>query len=102
MARKRGESYEDWQARRQRERLAFTVALREIEGLVEKQPGNFHFRSRAFLHFHGGDTGRVADVKLGPEWVRRPAETPRQLDALRKEVAEYVASNRPSRRSSTR
>lgn len=97
MARKRGETYEDWQARRVQERLAFTAALREIDGLVEKQPGNFHFRSRAFLHFHGGESGRVADVKLGPDWVRRPAETPRQLEVLRREVAAYVAANRPSR-----
>ena len=40
------------------------VRLRAIPGLVERTPGAFYFRSKAFLHFHADPTGVFADVKL--------------------------------------
>jgi hypothetical protein len=77
---------------------AFLERLRSVDGLVERSPGTFHFRSKAFFHFHGFDDGRVADVKLHGEWVRRPAETARELAVLGKEIEAYVSANRPARR----
>jgi hypothetical protein len=59
------------------------TALRGIEGLVDvgKDPPNFQFRSRPFLHFHvhpGGD-GVFAHVRFGrggfePIWSATPLE----------------------------
>lgn len=42
-------------------------ALRAVDGLVDvgRDPPNFHFRSRPFLHFHTLDEGTYADVKFG-------------------------------------
>ena len=94
---KRGETYEAWQDRRAADRLAFVARLREIDGLVEQSPGRFSFRSKAFFHFHGGDRDRVADVRLGPDWVRLPAETLAELERIRKQIVRYVASQ-PKRR----
>jgi hypothetical protein len=38
--------------------------LRGVDGLVEKKPGTFYRRSRAFLHFHEDPTGMYVDVRL--------------------------------------
>jgi hypothetical protein len=38
--------------------------LRSIEGLVEKRPGVFYRRSKAFLHFHEDPAGIFADLRL--------------------------------------
>jgi hypothetical protein len=38
-------------------------ALREHPGLVEKSPGTFYVKSKAFLHFHEDPAGLFADVK---------------------------------------
>jgi hypothetical protein len=37
--------------------------LRERKRLVERTPGAFYFRSKAFLHFHRDPSGTYADVK---------------------------------------
>jgi hypothetical protein len=37
--------------------------LRDRERLVERTPGAFYFRSKAFLHFHYDPSGIYADVK---------------------------------------
>jgi hypothetical protein len=37
--------------------------LRRLDGLVEKTPGAFYLRARAFLHFHEDASGLYADVK---------------------------------------
>jgi hypothetical protein len=69
-------------------------ALRRVEGLAEKgkNPGHFYRRSVAFLHFHGTDADRYADVRVGPDWVRMAADTPQAravlLDRVRGIVAE--------------
>jgi hypothetical protein len=44
--------------------------LRAIPGLVEKGPGVFYRKGRAFLHFHEDPAGLFADVRPGAEWVR--------------------------------
>ena len=38
--------------------------LREHRALVERTPGSFYFKSKAFLHFHEDPAGLFADVKL--------------------------------------
>jgi hypothetical protein len=38
--------------------------LRSIEGLVEKRPGVFYRRSKAFLHFHEDPAGIFVDLRL--------------------------------------
>jgi hypothetical protein len=38
-------------------------ALREHPVLVEKSPGTFYVKSKAFLHFHEDPAGLFADVK---------------------------------------
>jgi hypothetical protein len=41
--------------------------LRSIEGLVEKRPGVFYRRSKAFLHFHEDPAGIFADLRLSSD-----------------------------------
>jgi hypothetical protein len=68
-------------------------ALRAIDGLVDvgRDPPNFHFRSRPFLHFHCHDKGMYADVRFGngdfePIW----ASTPPEREALLARVSDHV------------
>jgi hypothetical protein len=60
--------------------------LREVDGLVERTPGVFYRRSRAFLHFHEDPTGLFADVRLaGDDFVRfRVTTRSEQASFLRK------------------
>ena len=44
--------------------------IRAVSGLVEKRPGVFYRKGRAFLHFHEDPAGLFADVRPGEEWVR--------------------------------
>jgi hypothetical protein len=47
------------------------VQMRELDGLVERTPGVFYRRSRAFLHFHEHGDDIYADVRLsGDEFDR--------------------------------
>jgi hypothetical protein len=54
------------------ERLAPLLdQLRNVPGLVERKPGTFYFRSRAFLHFHEDPLGLFADAKLSSTLFER-------------------------------
>jgi len=44
--------------------------IRAVPGLVEKRPGVFYRKGRAFLHFHEDPAGLFADVRPGEEWIR--------------------------------
>jgi hypothetical protein len=71
-------------------------ALRTIDGLVEKRPGVFSHRSRAFLHFHADPSGLYADVRLeGPDFDRRPVRTRTQQRALVRDVRAAVGEKHP-------
>ena len=72
------------------------AALRAIEGLRDKGKAHPHFylRSRPFLHFHGDDAGRYADVRFGDDWEPVPAATPAQRRALLRRVTAHVGSVR--------
>jgi hypothetical protein len=54
------------------ERISDLLAkLRGVNALVERTPGVFYRRSRAFLHFHEDPAGMFADVRLaGDDFVR--------------------------------
>jgi hypothetical protein len=60
--------------------------LRLIAGLVEKKPGVFYKKSRAFIHFHDDATGIHADVRLHEDFERRRVETAKERSAFLKEV----------------
>ena len=54
--------------------------LRAVPGLIEKRPGVFYRKSKAFLHFHEDPEGLFADWRPGEEWLRAevsaaPAQT---------------------------
>lgn len=42
--------------------------IRKLEGLVEKKPGIFYFKSQGFMHFHEKDGKIWADVRDGKTW----------------------------------
>ena len=65
--------------------------LRTIDGLVERKPGVFYRRSKAFLHFHVDGDDFYADVKLGGTGFERmkvttKAEQRSLLTAVRRSV----------------
>jgi hypothetical protein len=44
--------------------------LRNRPGLVERRPGIFYVKGRAFLHFHEDRAGLFADLRQGGDWLR--------------------------------
>ncbi|WP_431151325.1 hypothetical protein [Acidovorax facilis] len=44
--------------------------VRAFSALVERRPGVFYLRSRAFLHFHEDSTGIFADVRIHDSFER--------------------------------
>jgi hypothetical protein len=69
------------------ERLAaideLLAELRAVDGLVERSPGVFYRRSRAFLHFHEDGPDVYADVRLsGDDFDRRRVSTKREQQSL--------------------
>lgn len=64
--------------------------LRQIDGLVEKKPGVFYRRSRAFLHFHADRTGIHADVRLGADFERHRVESAAEQAALLRGIRAVV------------
>jgi hypothetical protein len=56
--------------------------IRSVPGLVEKKPGIFYRRSRAFLHFHEDPSGLHADVRFEEDFERVRAETRVERKAL--------------------
>jgi len=62
--------------------LAMLTALlddiRKRSGLVEKTPGVFYRKRKAFLHFHEDKAGLFMDIRDGTDWLRLPAAEHRQ------------------------
>jgi len=50
-------------------------SLRRRMALVEKRPGIFYARGKAFLHFHEDLAGIFADVRDRGNWRRFPANS---------------------------
>jgi hypothetical protein len=67
--------------------------LRTIDGLVERKPGVFYRRSKAFLHFHVDGDDFYADVRLaGQEFERMKATTKAEQRSLLAAVRKSVRS----------
>jgi hypothetical protein len=56
--------------------------IRERSVLKEKKLGIFYLKSRSFLHFHEDPAGLFADLGLGADFDRYPANTEREWKAL--------------------
>jgi hypothetical protein len=56
--------------------------LRAVPGLVEKRPGVFYRKGKAFLHFHEDPAGLFADWRPGEEWLRLAVGTAKGQAAL--------------------
>src|SRR5258708_32090566 len=57
--------------------------VREHVSLIERAPGTFYRKSRAFLHFHEDPSGIYADVKLdGAIFTKLRAKTPQEQGHL--------------------
>ncbi len=62
--------------------------LRSVGGLVERTPGVFYRRSRAFLHFHEDAGELFADVRLhDDDFVRLRVASPAEQAGLMEQVA---------------
>jgi len=76
--------------------------LRRIDGLVERKPGTFYLRSKAFLHFHEDPAGVFADVKLDGQEFQRIALAETDAARFAKMVAEAVTRMSPQRQTARR
>ncbi len=57
--------------------------LREYSSLVERTPGSFYRKSKAYLHFHEDTSGTYADVKLdGADFTRMRITTSQEQARL--------------------
>jgi hypothetical protein len=50
-------------------------SLRTRAALVEKRPGIFYLKGKAFLHFHEDRAGLFADLRQGGDWQRLPVNS---------------------------
>jgi uncharacterized protein (TIGR00251 family) len=77
------------------------VRVREHAALVERTPGSFYRKSKAYLHFHEDRSGIYADVKLsGTEFTRVRATTAQEQEHLLSLIVEnlrVVANEREGR-----
>ena len=46
------------------------AGLRQLPRMVERRPGVFYLKGKAFLHFHEDPAGIFADIKIGNDWER--------------------------------
>jgi hypothetical protein len=67
-------------------------ALRSRPGLIEKRPGVFYLKSRAFLHFHDDPAGVFADVRLSDEFVRLRVSSASEQSDLLEQIDACVSS----------
>jgi hypothetical protein len=71
---------------------ALLESLRAVPGLIEKKPGIFYLKSKAYLHFHEDAAGIFADVRLaGDDFERFAVNTRQEQDALLKRVELAIA-----------
>jgi hypothetical protein len=73
--------------------------LRSFNELVEKRPGVFYRKSKAFLHFHEDPEGIFADVRLEVEspFIRLPVTTDVQQLALITKIGHALRSTSKSK-----
>lgn len=69
--------------------------LRTLPSLVERKPGTFYRRSRAFLHFHEDPAGLFADARLdGSTFARLPVNTVQERHALLTAVRDALTAGK--------
>jgi hypothetical protein len=68
--------------------------LRSFDGLVEKRPGVFYRKTKAFLHFHEDPKGKFVDVRLKVDdpFTRLPVSTAIQQSTLISKVEQAMRS----------
>ena len=72
---------------------ALLAKLRGLPGLVEKKPGIFYLKAKAYLHFHEDPAGLFADVRLdGLTFERFAVNTKQEQEALYELVAKHRAA----------
>jgi len=57
-------------------------SLRTRTALVERRPGIFYVRGRAFLHFHEDRAGLFADLRQNGDWQRFPVNSSEERGRL--------------------
>jgi hypothetical protein len=72
--------------------------LRSVDGLVEKRPGVFYRRSKAFLHFHEDPAGIFVDVRfhLEDRFERLRVSSDKEQSALVSKVQRALRTEVPS------
>ena len=65
--------------------------IRKRGGLVERSPGVFYRKGRAFLHFHEDPSGLHADIRPGDAWERFRVETKAERQALLTRLGEALS-----------
>jgi hypothetical protein len=65
--------------------------LRALPGLVEKSPGTFYRKGKAFLHFHEHGGQLFADIRDADDWQRLPATQPADQNALERRARQACA-----------
>ena len=65
--------------------------IRRREGVVERRPGVFYRKGRAFLHFHEDPSGLHADMRSGAAWERVRVETRAERQALLSRLGEALS-----------
>ncbi len=56
--------------------------LRRLSSIREKKRGTFYRGGSAFLHFHEDPAGFFADLKIGGEFIRMPANNAAEIEKL--------------------
>lgn len=64
--------------------------IRKLEGLKEKQPGIFYFKSQGFLHFHEKEGEIWADIRDGKNWGKEVVLPKKITKAFCKEFVRIV------------
>jgi hypothetical protein len=67
--------------------------LRSVPGLVEKKPGIFYRKSKAFLHFHEDPSGFYADLRVGEDFERYRVQTAKERSKFLGVVRSTALSN---------
>ena len=77
--------------------------VRKYSSLVERSPGSFYRKSKAYLHFHEDTSGTYADVKLsGADFSRFPVTTPQQQAHLLSLIAQSSSHGEDSAKERNR
>jgi hypothetical protein len=71
-------------------------SLRSRASLIERRPGVFYVKGKAFLHFHEDPAGLFADLRQDGDWRRLPVNSVNER-AMLLALVEKQDDNRPLR-----